>query len=122
MRRSQQQKMSRSFTGTPAVVNHAAQHCKKFRSALHFIHDHKLAKLRVEKGPWIAQQSTISLVLEVKIKRVCSPIIGNSACQGRLADLTRSEQDDTRHMVQAFADKLVETTGYHAFILKDMPF
>jgi hypothetical protein len=103
-----------SFTGTSALINHAAEFSKELRYALHFIHDHERVVLRVEKGPWSAQQGTICFIFEINIECRCPAIVGNGARQVCLADLTRSLQDYPRHMVEAFADKLVETAGYHA--------
>ena len=67
--RAQQQKLPGSCARTPALVNHAAQHGKQARCALHFVQNDQTAGMRCKKRNRVRQLRKVIGDFKIQVER-----------------------------------------------------
>jgi hypothetical protein len=69
--------------------------------------------LGVQPKSGISEQSAISLIFKIEIDGLVAPFLSYRPRQSGLANLARTEQNHTGHMLQPVFDGMVDATRDH---------
>jgi len=77
------------------------------------VNDHELSRLGSKKGVGILKTPPVDRTLKVEVYRSRLSLRGDLLRQGGLTHLPGSEQNNSRHLPEAFFDGWTETTRNH---------
>ena len=93
-------------------VDDSTQALEQFRRPLNLVQDHQLVFMIGKVADWVRQFDPVGLVLKVQIDR--SPCFSHLQSKRRLANLSRSQQDNRRRMSERVIDVCAKASWQHS--------
>jgi hypothetical protein len=109
----QEEEASCLVTGAAPVIDDPAQAFEETRGTMDLINDDELSWLRAQEGIGVFQPTVVGRSFEIEIERPRSMLLGDSARQGGLANLSRAKQDNAGRGTEAVEDDILLATAHY---------